>query len=186
MAKLTKFGFGGIGFKVKRNTIMPGVNRTWLGGERFVVPALFDESLTYTYEFGEIVEIVGDTDTNYIVKPITAETLETAKLGVIMHEITGAQNIRDGLISNGVPNVTLNVWLLDRNLGGIGVAVKGATAPKIGDKVHVGNGTNGTVAGVAYAAAVTNGTIDTNLVFKSVATAPTETTALSAEIGVAL
>ena len=69
MAVLSKFGFGGVGFQVKNGTIMPGSNKRWLGGERFVKPALFEDDVNdYVYEFGEIVEIVGDTRTNYIVK----------------------------------------------------------------------------------------------------------------------
>lgn len=183
--KLSKFGFGGVGFKIRRNTIMPGVQRTWLAGERFVVPALFDATVTnYTYEFGEIVEIVGNDRTNYIVKPITSATLATAKLGVIMKTLTGDTTIHGGIVVNGLPNVTLEIYLLDENLGGIGVACKGLAADvEIGGAVFVGNGTNGTVAGAVYAEAVSNGTIATDLVFKSKANTPTETAALSVEIG---
>lgn len=185
MAVLSKFGFGGVGFQVKNGTIMPGSNKRWLGGERFVKPALFEDDVNdYVYEFGEIVEIVGDTRTNYIVKPIDATTTADAKLGLIMRELTGAQDIRTGVVTNGIPNVTLNIWVLDVNLGGVGAAYKGlAEDVEIGGAVFVGNGTAGTVAGAVYAKAVSNGTIATDLVFKSLAKAPTTTTALAVEIG---
>lgn len=183
--KVSKFGFGGVGFTTKRNTIMPGVQRTWLGGERFIVPALFDASVVdYNYEFGEIVEIVGNDRTNYIVKPISAATTATAKLGVIMQTITGDTTIKGGIITKGLPNVTLEIWLLEENLGGIGVAFKGdAKDVAIGGAVFIGNGTNATVAGAVYGKAITGGTIASKLVFKSLTNAPTETAALSVEIG---
>lgn len=182
---VSKFGFGGVGVVVKNNTIWPGDQRTWLGGERAVVPALFDaDAPDYVYEFGEIVEIVGNTRTNYIVKPIDGDTLATAKLGVIMREVTGARDIKTAVVTRGISNIPLNVWVLDENLGGIGVAYKGLQeAATIGGTVFVGNGEADTVAGAVYAAAVVGGTIETDLVFKSVAKAPSETTALSVEIG---
>lgn len=181
--KLSKFGFGGVGFKVKGNTIMPGNQGMVWGARGLVAPALFAEDLDYEYEFGEIVEITGDTGTNYIVKPIDENTLATAVLGVIMREITGDTTIHAGIITKGIPNVTLNIWPLEKNVGDIAVAVKGATKPAINGEVFVGNGTNGTVAGVAYPAAISGGTIATDLVFKSLANEPTETNALAVRIG---
>lgn len=181
---VSKFGFGGIGFKVRKNTIEPGVNVRWLGGERFIVPALFEADLNYEYEFGEIVEIVGDTRTNYIVKPLDDKTTANSKLGVIMATMTGAQNIRTGVIRNGIPNVTLEVWLLDENLGGIGVAFKGdKAAATIGGAVFIGTGEATTVRGAVYPAAVTGGTITSNLVFQKLPNTPSETNALSVQIG---
>lgn len=181
---ISKFGFGGVGFQIKKGTVWPGEQKNWLGGERAVLPALFENTVNdYVYEFGEIVEIVDNTETNYIVKPIGATTAATAKLGVIMRTLTGAQNIRTGVVTNGVPNVAIEVWLLE-NLGGIGVAYKGDVKDaEINGQVFVGNGTNNTVAGATYGKAITGGTVATTLVFKNLPKAPSTTDALAVLIG---
>lgn len=181
----SKFGFGGVGFQIKKGTVWPGEQKNWLGGERAVLPALFENTVNdYEYEFGEIVEIVDNTETNYIVKPIDGDTTADSKLGVIMRTLTGAQNIRTGVVTNGIPSVAIEVWLLEENLGGIGVPFKGDVEDvEINGQVFVGNGTNGTVAGTTYGAAVTGGTIATNLVFKNVPKAPSTTEALAVLVG---
>lgn len=180
--KISKFGYGGIGFKVNQGMDAGKQFSNW--GEELISPAMFEEGLDYLYEFGEIVEIVGDTRTNYIVKPIDATTTADAKLGVIMNEVTGGTEIRQGRVTRGVPNAVLNVWDLQLNTAKITVSLQGEDAVAIGDTVHLGNGTNGTLAGAIYPAEITDGTIALpNLTIQSHTMTPSTTAIRTVAIG---
>lgn len=154
----SKFGYKGIGFYV--NGAIDAGKQYSNFGEELIRPAFFEDTLTYDYEFGEIVEIIGDTRTNYLVKPIDGDTLPTANLGVIMWEVTGGTSIREGRVTKGVSNVVLNVWDLQLNTAKVVVSLQGTEAVTIGGAVHLGNGTNGTLAGALYPAEITGGTIE--------------------------
>lgn len=130
-----------------------------------ILPALFADDDTAQYEFGQIVELVGDTKTNFTIKEIGADTVNTGTFGVIMGTITGATRTYNpnGIIT-AERHIVVNVFILDRLASGsIGVALKlleGQTDPLRGGKVFVGNGTNGTISGAVYPEAVTDGTIE--------------------------
>lgn len=155
---VSKFGYKGIGFYV--NSSLDAGTQYSNFGEELIRPALFEGLTDYVYEFGEIVEIVGDTKTNYLVKPIDATTTPDGNFGVIMKEVTGGTKIREGRVTNGVSNVALNLWDLQLNTAKIVVSLQGTEEVTLGGAVYLGNGTNGTKAGAIYPEAIENGTIE--------------------------
>jgi hypothetical protein len=183
---MSKWGFGVDSFIVKTNAFLPGI-QTEMFGPRYVAPGKFQETYaTYQYEFGEIVEIVEDKGGVYLVKPITTETTNAGKFAVIMRDIAGAESIKDVRVDEMLPNVTLSLFLLDNvNRGTISVFLDSTATVTIGNSIHVGKGTGTTKAGAVYPAAVSTDTINlTNVVFKTVAMEPTNTSAKSVVIGI--
>lgn len=149
------------------------------GYDRVVIPALFAKDDNHAFEYGEVVEIVGDLRTNYTVQAITDSTAVDANLGVILYQRDGKVDIKGGLLTKPEDNVTLSVWVLRENRGTVAVPVLGGdTLVKAGGTIHLGTGLNGTVAGAVYGEAVTSdGTIAiTGLKFRDVAHFPTTST----------
>lgn len=149
------------------------------GYDRVVIPALFAKNDAHAYEYGEVVEIVGDLKTNYVVQAITDSTAVDANLGVILYQRDGKVDIKGGLLTKPEDNVTLSVWVLRENRGTIAVPVLGGFSSVQNDAtIYLGTGLNGTVAGAVYGEAVTsNGTIEiTGLKFKDKAEFPTTST----------
>ena len=185
---VNKFGFGDLSFKLLSGAKFAG-NQVKHWGTRKIGAGYFEQGLDYTYGFGEIVEIAGDNEKNYVVKPISSATADTATLAVIMNEITGATTIHQGTINAGDKHVPLNLWLLVReNMGTVSVPVVESDTVKveIGGKVYIGTGADGTIAGSAYAENVTGTIAREGLVFTSKAGKPTAANGLTAAIGFGL
>lgn len=181
-----KFNFGKLSHKLERVIFAGEVVKKW--GENKIAGAYFDKALTYTYGFGEIVEIVGDLRTNYKVKPVDATTTANSTLGIILRELTGAASINDVTVENGIPSVPLNVLPLTKvNLSSFGVpVVEGTTKVAVGGQVYVGTGASGTIQGSAYSTNVTGTIIATGVAFNSLVTKPTLDAGLTASINVKL
>lgn len=149
------------------------------GYDRVVIPALFAKNDAHAYEYGEVVEIVGDLRTNYVVQAVTDSTAVDANLGVILYQRDGKVDIRGGLLTKPEDNVTLSVWVLRENRGTVAVPVMGGFASvQNGSTIFLGTGLNGTVAGAVYGETISeDGTITlTGLKFKDIAEFPTTST----------
>lgn len=177
----SKFGFGKIGAVVRTGHFAGRVVRDL--GHQFIVPAKFAKDSTHAYEFGEIVEIKADGKHNYLIAPITTTTEATADLGVLLREVTGAVNVNQIHVENGVPNIALSVWVLRKNAGTVAVPIAGDDAVGAGDKVYLGNGTNSTVAGMLYTGSGAGKIEVKGLELKGKPNKPTDGTGKTVEIG---
>ena len=190
MAKIDKFGFGGIGFTVKTNGTFPGVRTTdW--GFPYIGPGLMDFNVetnaTYNYCQGEIVEIIANTDATYVVKPVDANTTTNSALAVIINVTGGQTNTQPGRIVENAPQVTLALYVLkDINMGGVSVVYKDTAQPTVGAQVYLGLGTNDTVAGTVYSTSGAGKIAINNFVFKNLPYAPSSTNAKAIKIGAKL
>lgn len=180
---ISKFGFGELKFTVNTGAGLPGHQTRMLGGRLVPVGSFSKEHEDYEYEFGEVVEIVRDTDNTYIVKPVDATTNDESLLAVIMADVAAGTKVTDRLIRKARPNVGLSLYaLVEGNHGAVSVPFA-AEDIEISEKVAVGTGQDGTVQGAVYPAG-TEGTVEIKGFYsKSKPNTPTVTDAKVITIG---
>lgn len=171
---MSKFGFKGLPI-VPSTAKFAGSIVERYGYDRNVIPALFAKDDSHVYEYGEVVEIVGDTRTNYVVQAVTDDTAATANLGIILRQRDGKTDIKGGLLEKGERNVALSVWVIRDNKGSVAVPILGGLAlVEKGGAVHLGTGLQGTIAGAVYGEEVSNdGTVElTGIIMRGLPTKP--------------
>ena len=179
----SKFGFGDLKYTVNSGIGLPGKQTRLLGGRLVPVGAFDVDYEDYEYEFGEVVEVIRDTNNAYIVKPVNEETIEDSLLAVLMADNAAGTHVEERLIRKGRRNNALSLYVLIKdNHGAISVPF-GDEDAEIGDEVGVGTGQEGTIQGAVYLAE-TAGTIKIkDFYIKGKPSTPTVTDAKAVSIG---
>jgi hypothetical protein len=178
---MAKFDYSsGLPRVVKQVAFLPG-RQTRMFGPRFhdvgkVDPDVADAG--WLPEFGEFVEITGETAKSKIIAEVDEDTVAT-NLALVVRDVVGAQTLGQGIVEGPKANVPVTLAIQTAGQKGHYVAILAGGTPSIGGTVYVGLGTGTTVAGVVYDAPQgVEGvdSIETNWIFASTRFAPLNAT----------